>query len=129
MSVVSQVMARAFDRASAPQANEAIERVRQARAQGGRESVSYEIALPALDPDAFLLHKSLPKLVYFLHCRGLRLGATPGLFVSLFTTEGLYFLDAGELALFLGSQRGLDEAELIRRYGAEGVGEPKSLGG
>jgi hypothetical protein len=129
MSVLEKVIALAFERAPAQEANQAIERVRVARAQSGREATSYEIALPALDPDAFLLHKSLPKLVYFLHCRGLVPGPTPGLFVSLFTTQGLAFVDAGELALLLGQERGLDGPELVRRYGADGAGEPKALGG
>ena len=50
----------------------------------------------------------------------LRPGPTPGIFVSLFAPEGLFFVDAGELALFLGTQRGLNADELCGAT-AEGV--------
>lgn len=128
MSLVEVLSARAFARAAPPEANAAIDRVRVERGTPEAPALSYEVALPALDPDAFLLQRALPKLVYFLHCRGLAPAPTPGIFLSLFTSTGLLFLDAGETAAFLGQQRGLTPAELVRRYGADGVGDPKALG-
>ena len=46
----------------------------------------------------------------------------------LFTAEGLLFADAGPVVEALARARGLTLAEVVRRYGADGTGEPKQLG-
>lgn len=128
-TLVAQLEALAFDRASPADANEAISRVRDARSEGGADALSYEIALPALAPDEFLTHKALPKLLYFLDCRGVKVPASGNVFVSLFTPGGLLFVEAGPLVELLVKTRGFTLAEAVRRYGADGAGDPPLLGG
>lgn len=126
--LVAELAALAFHRASPADANAAIDEARQRRGQGGAEATSYELALPGLDPDGFLAHKALPKLVYFLDCRGIHPPASGDVFVSLFSAEGLAFIDAGPVVEVLARARGLTLAEVVRRYGADGSGDPKQLG-
>lgn len=129
-TLVEQISALAFDRASPAEANVAITRVRDERSEAkGFEAVSYEIALPALGPDEFLTHKALPKLTYFLDCRGVKVPNSGGVFVTLFSEAGLLFVEAGPLVELLAKTRGLTLAETVRRYGESGVGDPALLGG
>ena len=125
--LVEQLIAQAFERAPVSEANTAIDAVRELRAQHAGSAISYEIALPR-DADGFLTVKALPKLVYFLDCRGERPPNTPYTFVSLFTPNGLFFIEAGAVVMTLGAKAGLVPAELVRRYGATGTGDPKLLG-
>jgi len=127
-ALVERLQGLAFARAPLPEANDAIARVREERAAGGQAALSYEVALPALDPDTYLTHRLLPRLVYFLDCRGASLLGGEGLFVSLFSAQGLHFIEAGAVLRALGEARGLDPAELRRRYGEGGVGDPPLLG-
>jgi hypothetical protein len=127
--LVSKLMALAFETAEASLANSAIEAVRERRSFDGGSATSYEVALPGVDVDGFLTSKTLPKLVYFLDCRGQRPPTTPRTFVSLFTPQGLYFIDAGAMVMALGAALGVvTPAELVRRYGENGTGDPKRLG-
>lgn len=128
-ALVDALVALSFERAKLADANAAIDAARTARGGEGLPALSYEIALPALGPDEFLAQKALPKLVYFLDCRGAKLPNAPGVFVSLFTPEGLFFIDAGPAVMAIAASRSLDADELVRRYGAEGVGDPPLLGG
>lgn len=129
MSVLDQLTQLAFHRASPAEANQAIEDVRLQRSEGGVDALSYEVALPSLAPDEFLTTKVLPKLVYFLDCRGVKVPASGAVFVSLFSTEGLSFVEAGPMVEVLTKARGLTLAEAVRRYGADGKGDPPLLGG
>lgn len=119
----------AFSRAASSDANEAIARVREARAKASVEATSYELALPGLAPESWLLERALPKLAYFLDCRGVRLPGSGGVFVSLFMGDGLLFLEAGPFVEAMARRRGLSLDEVRRRYGANGTGEPPLLGG
>ncbi len=125
--LVAKLAALAFHRAAPADANRAIADARAMRAVDG-PPVSFEVALPALDADDFLVRRTLPRLVYFLDCRGMTLPATPGVFVSLFTPEGLFFVDAGLAAVTIGGHAGLEAEELVRRYGESGAGNPLLLG-
>lgn len=128
--LLAQVAELAFHRAPPTDANEAIDAARALRGEAsGREGVSYEVALPALAPDEFLTTRLLPRLVYFLDCRGVRVPASGDVFVSLFSEAGLLFVDAGPLVERLARARGLTLAEVVRRYGASGTGDPPLLGG
>ena len=129
MSVLDEVRALAFQRGEAARANAAIDEVRQARAAHGTEALSYELALPGLDAERWLLEKALPKLVYFLDCRGVHPPSSGGVFVSLFAPDGLWFIEAGPLVELLARARSLTLAEVVRRYGDGGAGEPLRLGG
>lgn len=124
-ALVSELCALAFDRATPAQANEAIASARE-RFDG--RGVSYEVVLPELAPDEFLAHKVLPKLVNFLCSRGVRLPGSGGIFVSLFTGDGLFFIEAGPFAVRVGAERELDADELMRRYRPDGPGDPLLLG-
>lgn len=127
-ALVEQLASLAFHRAPASSANAAIDEARGLRAREGRDAVSYEIALPGLGPDEFLLHKALPKLVYFLDCRGVKPPASGDVFISLFSDAGLLFIDAGPVIEALAAARGLTLAEVVRRYGENGTGDPLLLG-
>lgn len=126
--LLAELEALAFHRASPTEANAAIDAARALKAEEGRAPVSYEIALPGLGPEAFLLERALPRLVYFLDCRGVTPPSSGGVFVSLFTAAGLLFLDAGPLVQHLARARGLTLAEVVRRYGDKGTGDPPLLG-
>ena len=128
--LLEQLSELAFHRAAPADANAAIDEARAVRTEAsGQDAVSYEIALPALAPDEFLTTRALPKLVYFLDCRGVKVPGSGGVFVSLFTAAGLLFIDAGPLVERLAQARGLSMAELVRRYGSDGKGDPPLLGG
>ena len=124
--LVDELMTMAFDRAKPVDANEAIERARKTK---GENALSYEVALPALGPDEFLSQRVLPKLAYFLDCRGVKPPNSGGVFISLFSAEGLHFIDAGPVVQKLAEARSLTLAEVFRRYGADGAGDPPLLGG
>lgn len=126
--IFEQLKQLAFHRASPMEANQAIEDVRIERSES-QDALSYEIALPALAPDEFLTTKALPRLVYFLDCRGVKVPGSGAVFVSLFTAEGLLFLEAGPMVEVLAKARGLTLAEVVRRYGSDGKGDPALLGG
>lgn len=124
--LVESLLGMSFDQATPSEANEAIERARRSR---GENALSYEVALPALGPDDFLTQRVLPKLAYFLDCRGVKPPASGGVFISLFSPAGLHFVDAGPVVQKLAEARSLTLAEVFRRYGADGAGDPPLLGG
>ena len=104
--------ARAFHHVPAPQANAEIERVRvEQGGVGGKDALSYEVAVTTYDD---LVEDVVPKLVYFLDCRGLKLDRAPGVFLSLFIGDALYFLQVGDFFGVLG----LPLDELVRKHGA-----------
>lgn len=127
-AILDQLNQLAFHRASPAEANTAIDEVRAARSET-QEAVSYEVALPALAPDEFLTTKVLPKLTYFLDCRGVKVPGSGAVFVSIFSPEGLLFVEAGPMVEVLARARGLTLAETVRRYGSDGKGDPALLGG
>jgi hypothetical protein len=50
-------------------------------------------------------------------------------FVSIFSAGGLLFVEAGPMVEVIARARGLTLAEVVRRYGAAGKGDPPLLGG
>lgn len=127
--LLSRLLARAFESSPADQANEAIARVRAARLAAYGEAHSYEVAVPALGPDEYLTTKVLPKLAYYLDCRRGSLTGTPHVFVSLFVPGRLAFLESADVVSLLAEARGLSLEEVKRRYGEQGTGDPRLLGG
>ncbi len=124
-ALVDELIAMAFAHGDVTQANAAID---DARAERGANALSYEVALPALGHDEFLTTRVLPKLTYFLDCRGVKPPSSGGVFLSLFTADGLHFIDAGPALEKLVKARGFTLAEAVRRYGADGAGDPPMLG-
>lgn len=127
--LVDALMRRAFHQAPVADANQAIDDVRATlEEESGAAAFSYELFVPRANVDEFFLSNALPKLVLFLHCRGFRGNQTPGLFVSLFTDQGLHFIKAGDALDVMAAAKHLSIDELYRRYGDGGTGDPKLLG-
>lgn len=121
MSELTQVLERAFHRGEARDANREISAQREQHGVGGTDAVSYEVVL---DPQASLrqvFEQVMPKLVYFLDCRGLKLDATSGVFMSVFVGETLYFVHASDFIAAVAPSSGLSLDELVRKYGAASV--------
>jgi hypothetical protein len=114
---VAEVLALAFHRVPASEANEAMARLRESEGDEAQPALSYEVVLPREGGAEHLADKVLPRLVYFLHCRGARLPQCPGVFVSIFSGDELYFLRASDLVQALSRQTGLAPEEMVRRYG------------
>jgi hypothetical protein len=127
MTFLETLRAEAFARAPLAHANEAIAHQREARGGDAGPALSYELA-PSFDVQQFLQTRGLPKLVYFLDCRGVRLPSSGGVFVSLFLPDELLFIDAGRFVELVAQSRGLTIAEAVRRYGDGGAGDPPLLG-
>jgi hypothetical protein len=127
--LVEKLIGQAFASASPIEANVAIERARVERGDELAPAVSYEVALPNLGPDEFLTSKVLPRLVYVLDCRGAGLSGATGVFVSLFTADRLYFIEASDVIAALAEARKLGLDEVKQRYGSNGTGDPLLLGG
>jgi hypothetical protein len=89
---IERLIVRAFRTAPAADANTVIDEVRSQEASQFAEALSYEIVLPAEEPVEFLNSRALPRLVYYLECRGVRIPRCPHVFVSLFVGETLYFV-------------------------------------
>jgi hypothetical protein len=109
---------KAFHKASARDANTEIAAQREQHAFMGREAVSYELVLDAAAGLEGAAEKVLPKLVYFLDCRGAALHDARGVFVSLFVGETLYFVHASDVVAALAPVSGLSLPELRTKYGA-----------
>jgi hypothetical protein len=127
-AVLDALVARAFSRANAAEANTAIEAVRALQEAQGHQAFSYELFVPTANHDEFLLTVALPKLVSFLDSRGFRGASTPGVFLSLFTADGLHFIEAGAALEVLAGFRQLTVSELYSRSRDGGAREPLRLG-
>jgi hypothetical protein len=102
----------AFERAPAAEANSAIARLRDER-----EERSYELVLPEAQVRAFLLERTLPRLVDHLESVGAKLPGCGGVFLSVFSGDTLHFISARDAVQLLSEWSGLSLEELKRRYG------------
>lgn len=118
---LDELLAHSFHAAPARDANAEIARVRRERGTEHAEALSYEVLLSADAPARYLVESVLPKLVYFLDCRGLKLPNAPGVFLSLFVGEHIHFLPMDATLELLSRWSGLDYAEMVRRWGAASV--------
>jgi hypothetical protein len=118
---LDSLLLKAFDRVPAMEANSAITRVRTEQAVGPEDALSYEIVIDPSHDLKWAADKVLPRLVYFLDCRGLKLDQARGVFVSLFVGEILYFIRATDFVSELAPVAGLSLEELVVRYGAASV--------
>jgi ribosomal protein L30 len=64
-----------------------------------------------------LVSQVLPRLVYFLECRGARPPNCAGVFVSIFAGDQLYFVRAGDMVQELSRLSGLSLEQMVERYG------------
>jgi hypothetical protein len=125
-----------FARKVAPSAdaNQAIAAMREETAVGAEPGLSYEVVVPAGEPWTYLTGTALPRLVYFLDCRGALSETAKGIFVSAFVGERLYFFDSGTFVGILARKAGLDWKMLREKWGEATGGPtasaaPKLLGG
>ena len=113
MNDVDAFLQLAFAQAPAAEANAAIARTREE--QGDLRS--YELVLPAGDARAFLLERTLPKLVDYLESVGAKLPGCGGVFLSVFSGDTLHFIHARDAMKLLAEWSGASLEELKRRYG------------
>jgi len=116
-AAVDALLARSFHRARATDANEEMARMR-VQEGGGSLAVSYELVLPAEGAAEHLTTRVLPRLIYFLECRGSRPPHCAGVFASIFAGDELYFVRAADLVEELSRLSGLSLEELVEKYGA-----------
>lgn len=121
-SLLDTLFDRAFERVPAAEANAAMAAVRERLASGGAPALSYEAVLPEDAGMEHLEQKVLPRLVYFLDCRGAPLPTAAGVFLSIFRGDGLYFLHTEDFFDVLSQATGLSMEEMVTRYGAASVG-------
>ena len=127
MSVELEALwAHELGRADPREANRAIDRMREAQAGLGPEALSYELVVPPQGGWRHVTEVALPRLVYFLDCRGRLAARTPGVFVSVFDGDALHFVEAGVFVDYVAQRLGLDLDALRARWGerAGGPGDP-----
>ena len=115
------LLAKAFAQAEAASANAAIAEHRERHSGDGAPSLSYEAMVPAAGGWQQLVSEVLPKLVYFLDCRGAKLPRVRGVFVSLFVGSALYFLEVEDVIAAVSAATGMAPAEMVRRWGERSV--------
>jgi hypothetical protein len=118
---LAALLERAFHRAAATDANGAIAQMRKERGGApGQDALSYEAVAPGggFDP---LVKSVLPRLVYFLDCRGAKLPSSGDVFLSLFVGDDLYFLEPRALLELASEHTGLSFAEMVKQWGAASV--------
>jgi hypothetical protein len=116
------LLQRSFRTVNAREANQQIATVRHEQAVGGEDAMSYEVVAEPKWALEELAERVLPKIVYFLDCRGARFPLQPGgIFVSLFVGEQLHFIHAGDFVEALAKVRGLSADEAVERFGADAV--------
>ncbi|MDY7227349.1 STAUR_1299 family protein [Hyalangium rubrum] len=113
MSDTDTFLRLAFAQSPAAEANAAMARIREE--QG--DAKSYEFVLPDKEVRAFLLERTLPRLVDYLESVGARLPGCGGVFLSVFAGDTLHFLHARDAVSLLSEWSGLSLDELKRRYG------------
>lgn len=116
---IQALLSRAFHRTRAAEASQAIADVREREGSHGI-AVSYECVIPPEGAVEHLVTRVLPRLVYFLECRGAHLPRCGGVFLSLFVGADLYFVRAADALEELSRMSGLSPEEMVRRYGEDG---------
>ena len=127
-TLLKDLQDRAFKSVDVMQANAAIDEVRISVEAEGKTALSYEVLAHDAASLSKVEHQSLERLVYFVDCRGMSLQTAPGIFVSLFTREKIFFLTAADFIAVAANARGLSLEELKRRYGSNGTGAPLLIG-
>jgi len=114
MSELDPLLAHAFERAPAAEANAAITRVREKRGERVR---SFELVVPPDAGLAWLERELVPRFVYHAESLGIRPPKYPGIFFSLFVGAELLFLDAAEVMAFAAERLGLTHDQMYARWG------------
>lgn len=116
MELFQPLLDLAFERASALDANARIEDVRE---RLGRESParSYEVVLPERSSLEWLSESLMPRLVYYLESLGAHPPEAPGIFVSVFAGQELFFLRVSDVFAFASTTLQLTSDEMLQRWG------------
>lgn len=112
------LLQKAFKTVSARDANTEIGAQREAHGMPGQDALSYEVVLEEAGGLEVAAEKVLPKLVYFLDCRGVPLHDARGVFMSVFVRESLYFVHATDFVAVVAPLTGFSLPELKAKYGA-----------
>jgi len=121
--LLTVLLGRAFEQAPALEANAAMARLRDSRGDSANLALSYEAVIPEEGGLEYLATRFLPRLVYFLDCRGAKLPRVHGIFLSLFHGDRLYFLEVADAIEVLAQATGLTPEQMVERYGAASGGE------
>src|SRR5262245_31932479 len=116
---LDSLLQRALRRARASEANQAIAEMRLTEGSEDRPALSYEVVVPASGADDYLTQSLIPRLVYFLDCAGFKLPRCPGVFLSLFSGEDLFFIRASDAVDELARIGGLSPEDMVARFGAQ----------
>jgi len=119
--LLEELLGRAFREARPEEANAAIARAREELGGEGRDALSYEAVIPEGKGLAHLAEAVLPRLVYYLDCRGVRLPDASGVFVTLFAGKSLYFIAPADFFDVLVRATGLSCEQMVSRWGAQSV--------
>ena len=112
--IFEPLLAKAFRRVPAREANAAISEVRQGEAEEVR---NFELVAPADASLEWLEKQVLPKLVYHLESLGVRPPDYTGIFLSLFWGDELFFLRMRDLMSFAGEALHLTADQMYQRWG------------
>lgn len=118
---VQNLLARAFARAPAHEANAGIQRARE---EVGENARSYEVVAAPDCGEEWLKTELLPRLVYHLESLGIRPPGYAGLFLSLFVGDELYFVHAQDAMAFAGAALSLTADEMYALWGTHELREP-----
>lgn len=114
-----------FEEAPAIEANARIQAVRE-RLGAEKQATSYEVLLPKGADWSWFEQNVVPRMVYHLECLGVRPPEAPGVFLSVFEGETLYFLHARDVFALVGELMALTPEELLVRFGTGELRTPMS---
>lgn len=116
MELFQPLLDLAFERASALDANARIEDVRE-RLGGEAPARSYEVVLPERSSLEWLSGSLMPRLIYFLESLGAHPPEAPGIFLSVFAGQELYFLRVRDVFAFASEALQLTPDQMLQRWG------------
>jgi hypothetical protein len=108
------LLALAFDRARAPEANLQIDRHRREL-----DAQSYEMVINPEETFPAFADRVVPRLVYHLEAKKRRLPGCEGVFLSVFLEDDLFFIHARDAVAFFAQSVGTTVSELASRYGSD----------
>ena len=115
---IQNLIDEAFLVANQENATTAIDEARSVvRREGKVGAFNFELVVPERPDDAWLRENLVRPLVYFCQSRGATLPSCSGVFASIFHGGHIYFVLAAEVIAWAEEGLGLDEDELIARYG------------
>lgn len=115
-AAAAEFLGLAFEKVPAVDANTAIARVRAEQGGDLSPATSYELVLPREGVRAFLLERTLPRLVDYLESTRAHLPHCAGVFLSVFAEDALHFIHARDAVARLAEWSGQSLDEVRERY-------------